>query len=592
MSQLTREQKVDKIRQDTKDDLIAKLGKYKKCTLIRPTGFGKTWTLTDLISQYNRVLYVYPSVAILNTVVDVYYDYYDDENNTITDPETIELAKELRSFDHVDMMTYMAIQKLSKKDVAEMPNYDLIIFDEAHIMGAKKAKIAIKKMFNRFTEAHIIGATATPNRMDGFDFVDEFFDNIVVFQYTLHDAFQDGLLQKPVYYYCTYDIAEVTKNAHKDANDQLFDAGVDKKTLKRKEMQDLIRSSILHESSIFNMENIIRSGITKYIEGNYFKFICFFSDINKIDEQGEQVLDWFQKAFPDYTIDTMNIHSRSAEALNNVNRLNDLHHKNNHIDLIFCVNMINIGYHVNDLSGILMYRGTQSNIIYIQQLGRALSSGSDKPCLVFDVVDNLHRKALYEMKNSRMKSSRTVKPVTSEILKKLKPEQLAKYQTKELRCRIEDWNDKGYGYVVLANDERFNSNTGTIENAWWDRTNTVEPEDLKANGTEATYKELIAKAVAEPMSHLCREAVNLHFKRWCRDNNIPYPITNKELKEMYGISEAEWREDFKKVLERGGLDYPWQDAQKIMDCATVPFEVFAKEKRVSVPRILQLLGVA
>lgn len=586
---MTREKRIAKIRKNTFTDLKEKLNNYGKCCLIRPTGFGKTWTLTGMIHDYKRVLYVYPSAAILNTVVDVYFS----DENALSDPDTIELAKEMRHFDHVDMMTYMKVQGLSKKEINSMPEYDLIIFDEAHIMGAKKAKIAIKKILSKFKgKADIIGATATPNRMDGFDIVDEFFDNVVVFPYTLHDAFQDGLLQKPAYCFCPWDSESVKKNAIASARDQLFVAGVDLDVAKRRDLQDLIKSSIIQEANILNMDENIKRECDTYINGTYMKFICFFCDINKINEKGEEVKSWFQKAYPDRTIETYDIHSKKSEGA--IDKIFDLKAKENHIDLIFCVNMINVGYHVNDLSGILMYRGTQSNIIYIQQLGRALSSGSDKPCIVFDVVDNIHRKAIYEMKNKSAYTSRRVKP-TAGILARLSKSQLEKYNTRELRCRIEDWSDKGYsrnGLIVLANDEHVNSQTGTIETSWWRETNKVEKEDLIASMYEATYKELIAKVVAEPISHLCREAVNLHFKRWCRDKGIEYPITTKDLKEMYGIPENEWREDFKKILESSGLDYPWQDAEKIMNCAAVPLDVFAREKQVSIPRILELLGVA
>lgn len=574
----------DKIRKETKIDLVKKLEEYHKCCLIRPTGFGKTWLLTEMVKSYKRVLYVYPTAAILNTVVDVYYG----GEETLTDPDTIELAKNLKSFDHVDMMTYMKVQSLDKIDVQNLPEYDLVVFDEAHVMGAKGASKTIKKMFKRFTNTDFIGATATPNRMDGFDIVGEFFDNVVVFPYTLHDAFQDGLLQKPVYYYCTYNIEDVKKNALADASNQLFEAGLSKETLKRKEIRDLLKSSILHESSIFNMDQIIKTATSKYLPSNYYKFICFFSAIDLMEGQGEQVVGWFKSAYPDYTINILNIHSRTAEGVNNVNELSKLKARDKHIDLIFCVNMVNVGYHVNNLSGILMFRGTQSNIIYIQQLGRALSSGSDKPCIVFDVVDNLHRKALYEMKNSRLKTHYVVKP-TPDVLNQLTEVQLLKLADKSLRCRIEKHGDR---YIVLSNSEHYSELAQDAVESWWRGANSVESEDLYASGYEATYKELIAKAVAEPISYLCREAVNLHFKRWCRDRNISFPVTRKELKEMYGVPEATWRDEFKEIIENHGLEYPWQDAEKIMTCAAVPLDVFAREKQVSVPRILELLGVA
>lgn len=61
---------------------------------------------------------------------------------------------------------------------------------------------------------------------------------------------------------------------------------------------------------------------------------------------------------------------------------------------------------------------------------------------------------------------------------------------------------------------------------------------------------------------------------------------------MYGVPESTWRNEFEEIIENHGLEYPWQDAEKIMTCAAVPLDVFAREKQVSVPRILELLGVA
>ena len=104
---------------------------------------------------------------------------------------------------------------------------------------------------------------------------------------------------------------------------------------------------------------------------------------------------WFQAAYPKHSIKTLTINSKDKESSENVHELDKLVRRKNGIDLIFCIDMLNMGYHVNDLTGIVMYRGTSSSTIYIQQLGRALSTGSENACIVFDVVDNLHRKAVY-----------------------------------------------------------------------------------------------------------------------------------------------------------------------------------------------------
>lgn len=64
------------------------------------------------------------------------------------------------------------------------------------------------------------------------------------------------------------------------------------------------------------------------------------------------------------------------------------------IDIICAVNILNMGYHTGELTFIGMYRGTKSATLFSQQLGRALSSGALNSCIVFDLVDNLHSKAL------------------------------------------------------------------------------------------------------------------------------------------------------------------------------------------------------
>ena len=57
--------------------------------------------------------------------------------------------------------------------------------------------------------------------------------------------------------------------------------------------------------------------------------------------------------------------------------------------IMFSVNMLNEGLHIEDISGVLMLRTTRSNLVYLQQLGRLLEAGNmDKYLLVFDFVNN------------------------------------------------------------------------------------------------------------------------------------------------------------------------------------------------------------
>jgi hypothetical protein len=275
-----------------------------------------------------------------------------------------------------------------------------------------------------------------------------------------------------------------------------------------------------------------------------------------------------------------------------------------------------MGYHVSNLTGILMYRGTKSDIIYIQQLGRTLSSGSSDSALVFDVVDNLHRLAAYNIadENGNKITANKKKAVQK------KKEKVSIWKVENGRIidtegnaapfnmengKIVDLNgnetnlivDKDTGMVVdtISPDADYmHCNDITEENV-----NRVDLTDgLTMNGHTATYREFIAKAVAEPMSQRCRIAINLHFDAWCRFNGIENPISNKESHLSEGMTKEEFLAFYKDVIDRNELAYPLQDAEKLVRYGTdgkskmVPLKVCADAKNVSIGAILDLLGVA
>lgn len=64
------------------------------------------------------------------------------------------------------------------------------------------------------------------------------------------------------------------------------------------------------------------------------------------------------------------------------------------IDLIFSINMLNVGYHVDGITGLIFKRWTGSNQIFLQQLGRCLSSVSDTIPVVFDYVNALDSRGI------------------------------------------------------------------------------------------------------------------------------------------------------------------------------------------------------
>ncbi len=524
------------VREKTYKAIKYNLNKYHKTTLIRPTGFGKTFMLSDLVKDYKSVLFLYPTVPSKEMVV---------ENVAKRKGYLKEEYMQLADMDNIHFMTYSKLIRLTADDFKDM-KYDLVVCDECHRLGANKTKDAIALLQKYNPKIKMIGATATPNRSDAFDVVNNVFDNVNTFEYTLHDAFKDGLLQRPYYVYCTYDPLE---NVKYDVAKEIKKSNI---RLAKDELV-VLNKKVIEIANLYNIENIIKSACNEVLKGDtYMKFICFFTSFKHLDEKSKDIIKWFSAAFPNYKINTVTITSENNVTMKNVQELRKLTRKNNTIDLIFCIDMLNMGYHVDDLTGVIMYRTTSSNIIYIQQLGRALHSNPNSKSLVIDLVDNIERKALYD------KYDRNTLEQTYQQRKKQEKIDAGEY--------VGVYTDvDNYGNEIELNEyERYDHETGKIVPKWTHNTQLLR-EDLVGTGYEASYKQLIKKIVAEPIIQRCKMAFANHFRYWCNEHNVPFPITDKELRETYGLNKDEFNEYFYNLVKTHRLNYPLGDANKLLE---------------------------
>ena len=481
--------KIDRLRQETYDEAMQLLKKYRKCAIIRPTGFGKTGILTKVIKsgKFKKILYLYPTEVIKNTVLGFYY------KNRKNRPDTI---------DNVIFMTYMKLTNLSELDMKALKGIDLIICDECHRLGAAETMEGMRDLIEANPKARLLGATATPERMDMIDEIAMFFDDRVTSRYSLHNAFQDGILQKPYYCFCAFGESSPRRLAEIKKDAMLKVSQVD--AADRPYATELLNGHMIEIAKLSKMDYVIKSTLEETnMDTTYQKYIVFFSDFGHMRSASKRVKTWFKKAFPGYKINELTITSETEELRQNVDQLDTLKYRENTIDLIYSCEMLNMGYHVSDLTGILMYRSTYSNIIYSQQLGRALSTGDALPKIVFDIVDNIHRKSVYSILSERCIATQT-----------LSEDEMTEYI--ELVNRTMDKNSDGTPIPLTAEEtnrlielrkqmkQYEDAEKGKINN------NILYPEDLIVTGYEATYRELIGKTDAELKSMLCRQAWN----RW------------------------------------------------------------------------------
>lgn len=533
---------IDIHRRQTEEDILRKLKKFGKCAEVRPCDFGKTYGAVKVaIENYNNILYLYPQEQIMQSAVSQICEYYGYER--YKGGKEYDKAMRTDKIEKFTFMTYMTLIRRTEEEMSKF-NFDLIIADEVQCIGATKTNEAIELLRKTNPNAHFLGMTATPDRTDAFDVIERHFDNILVYPYTLHDAFVDGALKKPYYIYSTYHQEEQIKQ-------EILDEWKKKSWKANSTDIQLLDKKVVELANLYNLPNIIKGVCKEAKVGNYLKFICFFDNFKHLAEKGKEIENWFKEAYPDYELNITVITSETQITHDNVKKLDSLITKPKHVDLIYSVNMMNLGYHVNNLTGIIMYRCTSSNIVYIQQLGRALFS--HKRGIIIDVVNNIGRKALYD--------------------NYLRSEEISyKERLKKEEILNGTWEDT---YVITTNEGEelsipkeyyYDKDSGQILRKWTRNCNSLRPDDYIVTGVEASRKQLEKKVIAESFIQVAHKVLLNYFKLWCENVvNIPFPISMAQMEKAYGYTREDFKKWFEGVIKEEHISFPYHTLKTLTE---------------------------
>ena len=370
-----------------------------KAMVVRPTGFGKSYMLarvtseSTIITNGGTALYVYPYDTIKSDVLTKY------------GPEGTSDIK----FQNTEFMTYRMFTSMGKRNKGRdlikylnENNVRILLLDEVHLAGAEGFKEAYDNIQHKIGsgqgKTRMIGVTATPYRMDGFDILNEVFDGHQVYRYTMDDCIRDRLMAKPVYK-STIQESELIEDIITEFRRKCVGGRRASPKILEKYATMIVRGQEdIEINEMTNPGQAIRNTVQRTLKikrPNYLKFIVFFPTIKSMGELENKVTNYYSSAFPYLKQRITRI--SSAKESDDVEDLHKLRETEEVIDLIFAVNKINMGYHVDDINGIMMMRGTRSDIIYKQQIGRCMSITSEITPIVFDMVNNKSRKPYYKI---------------------------------------------------------------------------------------------------------------------------------------------------------------------------------------------------
>lgn len=245
-------------------------------------------------------------------------------------------------------------------------NLDYIILDEFHRCGAREWSKQITLLLSNNPQAKVLGLSATPVRsLDGNrDMSQELFYGNVAHEISLKKAIKDGLLAAPEYYAAVYS----------------FKADIEKLERRLGERKNVRAEKIIQQAKNC-MEN---SDGLKDIFSTYMredgKYLAFCTSQDHLTKMMEGAKEWFPEGTRLYKYYA---NLRSSKEYDDFIRDND-----KGIKVLFSIEMLGEGIHNPDVDGCIMFRPTESHIIYLQQLGRVLHVNGAKKPQVFDIVNN------------------------------------------------------------------------------------------------------------------------------------------------------------------------------------------------------------
>ena len=247
-------------------------------------------------------------------------------------------------------------------------------------------KIQLESLKKLCSKAKLLGLTTTNIRYldNNRDMAEELFDGHIAIDMTLGEAVVRSILPTPKYVTTVYQYQK-TLAKYQVRVDNLRAPGIQDANQK---YLDALRRAL---DRVFAYHITNKSG----------KYIVFCANKEHMDEMVSHVPEWFAGVNPDVVVyeaysDDPNTDKAFADFKTDTS---------DRLKLLFCIDMLNEGVHVEGISGVILFRPTISPIIYKQQIGRALTAEDNTTPLILNVVNKAHWKnALEKLSESQGKA--------------------------------------------------------------------------------------------------------------------------------------------------------------------------------------------
>ncbi len=323
----------------------------ERALVVASAGSGKTALAAFDALNFNpkRLLYIVQEGSILMKSYETFQRIFgSDKTYGIYNGE-------YKEFD-ADFVFSTNITMANSLELFDPNTWDYCIIDECHHATAE----TYRRIIEYFKPQFLLGITATPERMDGED-VFSLFDQNVPYELRLRDAIVNGLVVPFKYY---------------GIRDELIEYGI-KETKGHKFIEKF--SDEKHCDFIHRMIEKRR------IPGQKLKALAFCRDISHAIRMSQAMEDYY--------------HTRYLTGKNSVGEriraYKDLQDDSADLEILFTVDILNEGVDIPGVNMVLFLRPTDSQTIFIQQLGRGLRTYEGKKYVtVLDFIGNDYKRSV------------------------------------------------------------------------------------------------------------------------------------------------------------------------------------------------------
>ena len=342
------------------ESVVSMLAQTGKAAVVHPTGTGKSFIGFKLCEDNpdKTVLWLSPSAYIFKTQI---------ENLEATGAEVPQ---------NILYFTYAALANMSEEEMAKI-NPGLAVWDEFHRAGSPIWGAAVRKFLSMYPNVPVLGLSATNIRYldNQRDMADELFDGNVASEMTLGEAIVRGILSPPKYvttvYSYTRDLERLARRV---------------RHLRNKPQREKAEQYIEALRRALEMADGLDVVFDKNMTDRTGKYIVFCANKAHMDEMMEKTGEWFAKLDKHPHVYSVYADDPGASKSFAAFKSDD---DSTHLRLLYCIDALNEGIHVENVSGVILLRPTVSPIIYKQQIGRALSASKSKESVIFDIVNNI-----------------------------------------------------------------------------------------------------------------------------------------------------------------------------------------------------------